>query len=224
MKVNTLITSNRLFLSISLMIGVIFAIGVFLSVSMQAQNQTQSDEQRAKQLEEESKERAQMFWKTSSTKIPADEGNKIVAVRRINLTVDDYDAKGNKFKKKKLIYEVELFSRLRIPVTSSMQYLIIGDSIISQVHVNGSSQTIFGHLEQEQFELIKDGAIISYTISPVNLSLQSEIVKESYKNGEPEKVAGAKFGRIDKKAADRFPLIEEDSETLLLRITRTKTN
>ncbi len=193
-------------------------------IHLPAPTQTKSDEQRKKQLEEESKEQAQMFWKRSSTKVSSDEGNKIVAVRRINLTFDDYDTKGNKFKKKKLVCEFELFSRVRIPVTNAGQYLIIGDLVVSQVHISGDNHTILGYLEQKQFESLKDGAIISYTIVPASLDVVSEIVKESYKNGEPEQIDGAKFGRIDKKAIEKLPVVEETSEDLSLRTNQPKLN
>jgi hypothetical protein len=220
MKMMKEIILSKLFLLSFFMIGVVFLIGVFLSITLSAQNQADADKERMKQLEKSVKEQEEMFWKVSPAAIPADEGNKIVAVRRVNLIYDDVDAKGNTFKNRKLMYEVELFSKVIIPVTNSTQYLIIGDIALPEPFITGDRHTIFAHLQQKEFEQLKDGAIISLLISPVQIN--SETLKQIYKDGEPKEITGAKFGRMDKSAAERFPVIEEDSKTQLSRLSGTK--
>ena len=211
---------NKLALLGFLIIGAVFVVGIYLAVNLQAQNQTDSNNERMKQIEKSVKEQEEMFFKVSSTTVPVDEGNKIVAVRRINLIFDDVDSKGNTFKNKKLMYEVEVFSKTVIPVTNSIQYLIIGDIALPEPLTSGDRHTVFGYLQAREFEELKDGALVSYMISPVQIN--AEDLKQFYKNGEPKEIAGAKFGRLEKGMADRFPIIEEDSKTQLLRITRTK--
>lgn len=222
MKMIKKIISNKLFLLGFLIPGLVFSVGVFLSITMRAQNQADFDKERMKQIEKSVKEQGEMFWKVSSTAVPADEGNKIVAVRRINLSFDDRDDKGSTFRNKKLMYEIELFSKVIIPVTNSTQYLIIGDIALPEPLITGDRHTIFAYLEAKDFDALKDGAIITYMISPVQIN--SEALKESYKNGEPKEIAGAKFGRVDKKMAEQFPVIEEDAKTILSRVTQTKNN
>lgn len=220
MKVNKTSASNSFFAPRFFAHEILLLCCVFLPVDLPAQNQIESGNQRRKQIENNSRERRRMFWKTSSTNPPADEGNRIVAIRRINLIFDDVDSKGSTFKNKKLLYEVELFSSVKIPATNSTQYLIIGDIVFREPLVTGDRQSIYAYLTKKEFKALKDGALVHYMISPAPIN--SENIKKAYKNGEPKQIPGAKFGRIQKRAAARTPIIEENGKTQLLRITKTK--
>lgn len=206
--------SNNMLLIILLTLTLV-CIGInFLPIgSSQAQKMSDTPNELVKQQE-------QMFWKKSSTSIPADDGNKIVGIRRINLSYKDVDEKGNTFSNEKLIYEVEVFSKVIVPVTNSNQHLLIGDLEIQYAYVTGDRHTIYIHLSPEEFERIKDGAIINLSIFPGKIN--AEQLKDSYKNGEPKEIVGAKFGRIDKKAADQLSIFNEDVESLNKRLFGVK--
>ena len=220
MKASKLVVSNGFVSTKFFVIGILFLSGVFPPVDLPAQTQTEDAKQRQKQIEKSIKEQERRFWKITATNPPADAGNRIVAIRRINLIFDDVDSKGSTFKNKNLLYEVELFSSVKIPVTNSTQYLIIGDVVFTEPLVTGSRQTIYAYFPKNEFQALKDGALVHYMVSPARIN--SENIRESYKNGEPKQVSGAKFGRIRKRAAVRTPIIEEDGKTQLLRVTKTK--
>jgi len=195
------------------------ACAVLLMVQM-VHTQAPVDEKRQSAVANQTKAQRQLFWKVSSAKDPIDDGNKIIAVRRIVLHFQDVDQKGRSFANKEDLVEIEVFSKILIPVTDAAQYLIIGDRAFPEPPRSSDFHTVFAHLSPKDFSELRDGSIVSYVISAGVLD-QTGLIN-TYKNGEPNDIAGAKFGRLDKSMIDGFPTIEEDRQSHLLRMSGRK--
>ena len=154
------------------------------------------------------------FKKSSSAEESVDKGNMIVAIRKVNLIFDDVDEKKATFKNRKTIVEIEVYSKVQIPVTDAVQFAVIGEKIISDPPRSADGHTFFIHLTPEEFAALKDDAIVTYSIGLTSAPGASE------KNAKTK--IGAKFGKIDKKLIDRFPVIEEDNQAQMLRMSQTK--
>jgi hypothetical protein len=149
------------------------------------------------------------FQRWSSTENIIDKGNEIKAVRRINLIVETIDSNGKASKQKVSRVELELYSKIAPPVTDSGHFVRIGDAEFAPFNRACSidSHCIIVEISPEQFEALSDNALISYRIGN---SISPKILKESYKGGEPSEIIGAKFGRLNKKAIDEFPTLEQN--------------
>lgn len=153
-------------------------------------------------------EKISWFQRWSSTKDIKDEGNEIIAVRRINLIVESIAGREVVNQKVPRV-ELELYSSIIPPVTNSGHFVRIGDMEFAPFNraCGGNSHCIIVELSPEQFEALSDNALISYRIGN---SINPKILKESYKNGEPSEIMGVKFGRLNKKAIDGFPTLERN--------------
>lgn len=183
--------------------------------SANAQSQTKTQSQRYERIMREEREIAAAFSKTSSTAIPVDEGNRIVAVRRITLI---FDRQGET--EKQNLVEVELYSEYRLPVSNAnLDYVFFGEKVFI-LFVAGDRQRIFVWMKPAEFEEIKDNALVTVMPLPISLESLRNMIVETYKNGEPKEVSGAKFGRLTKAMIDKFPPLEENSESSLKRIQK----
>lgn len=204
-----------------LIIGIVcLMIGIMFLIPPKSQTQNVPDEKRPKVIHTELTRRLDWFRKVSSTAKPVDEGNRIVAIRRIKLNFEDLDEKRSWFINQKDLIQIEVFSKVQIPVTNASQYLIIGDRWFEEPSRSSDNRTGSALLTPEEFAEIKDGSIISYVIAPGSFTNDAWL-KESYKNGEPKQIPGAKFGRLDKSMIERFPVIEENRRAQILRIANT---
>lgn len=209
--------SMKIFKPTVLLIGAVLVIGTFIAVAQQSQSQTATDEKRMEDIEKMQKEQVQMFWKVSTSDNPTDIGNRIVAVRRVVRIVDDYNNQQGMFKNKIQMVEIELYSKVLIPVTNESQFAQIGEKILTP-HRSADAHSLFILLEKKDFDELEDGEIISYTIgNPNNL-----VPRKTSVAGEPFNIIGAKFGKLDKKMIDRFPAIEEDAKETIKRQSGTK--
>jgi len=210
---------NQSILKTALAVGEI-CIGCGCALLLMAQivhTQVPVDVKHQREMANQTKAQRQLFWKVSSAKDPIDDGNKIIAVRRIVLHFQDVDQKGRSFANKKDLVEIEVFSKILIPVTDAAQYLIIGDRAFPEPPRSSDFHTVFAHLSPKDFSELRDGSIVSYVISAGVLD-QTGLIN-TYKNGEPNDIAGAKFGRLNKSMIDGLPTIEEDSKSQVLRIS-----
>jgi len=212
---------NQSMLKTALAVGEI-CIGCGCALLLMAQivhTQVPGDVKHQREMANQTKAQRQLFWKVSSAMDPIDDGNKIIAVRRIVLHFQDVDQKGS-FANKKDLVEIEVFSKILIPVTDAAQYLIIGDRAFPEPPRSSDFHTVFAHLSPKDFSELRDGSIVSYVISAGVLD-QTGLIN-TYKNGEPNDIAGAKFGRLNKSMIDGLPTIEEDSKSQVLRISGMK--
>jgi hypothetical protein len=149
------------------------------------------------------------FRRWSSTKDVKDDGNEIKAVRRINLIVETIGSDGKVIKQKVSRVELELYSRIAPPVTNSGHFVRIGNMEFAPFNraCSLNSHCIIVEITPEQFETLSDNALISYRIGN---SINPKVLKESYKDGEPSQIIGAKFGRLNKKAIEEFPTLERN--------------
>ncbi len=150
------------------------------------------------------------FGKSSSTKINKDEDKDIVAIRHLNLIVNDIDNQGYSIKRKIPYVEIELFTKVSPPTTNSTHLVQIGDQEFYPTGKGCGEKygCIMVVITPEQFKDIKDNALVTYRIgSPGN----AKLLKEVYKNGEPAQIGGAKFGRIKKSMIDKFPTVERNN-------------
>jgi hypothetical protein len=150
------------------------------------------------------------FRRLSSTKIDTDKENKISAVRRMNMLVDDIDSNGNLVKRKIQMIEIELFSKIMPPVTNAAHFVRIGERefVPSNRGCELIKNCIMVELYPKEFEQLENNSLITYRIgSPIS----SKTLKELYKDGEPKEVVGAKFGRLDKTMIDKFPSVERNA-------------
>lgn len=193
--------------------------GIFVAYAQQARNRVSSDSKKMTEIEKEQKTQGEMFWKTSSIESPVDEGNKIVAIRRINFPFEDLD-KNTKliFTNKKTLVEIELYCSVPVPVSNiGRDYAFIGGKVFEAPLIGANRRHIFIRMELKEFDELKDGASVYFSSLP-RKAVNEELIKESFKNGEPREITGAKFGRLDKKMIDQFSIVEEDNETMRVRV------
>ncbi|MEO6334725.1 MAG: hypothetical protein ABIO91_07045 [Pyrinomonadaceae bacterium] len=147
------------------------------------------------------------FRKTSSTASLVDRGNRIAAVRRLTLLVDDVDATGERIKRGIPHIEIELYSAIAPPVLNSHYVVRIGSR---EFYPGGRGCSSNGHctmvvMSPEEFESLSDRAIVSMRNG---VRARAEDLARLLENGEPTTVVGSKFGRLDKGMIDRFPAVE----------------
>jgi hypothetical protein len=150
------------------------------------------------------------FTQLSSSEISADEGNKIVAVRRINMVIEDTNSDGYLIKRKIPMVEIELYIAVSPPISNLMNIVRIGDKEVLPTNMacGTNSKCVSVELYQKEYEQLPDNALIIYRIG---LPIPSKTLKEMYKTGEPKEVVGAKFGRLDKSMIDKFPTVERNA-------------
>lgn len=219
MRINKQIILKKIGLSLAICVSCLIAVWFFL-MTQKTHTQTIVDEKRQNEMANKAKDQRQMFWKVSSTKNPSDDGNRIIAVRRIKLQFEDTDPKGKSFTNHKDLVEIEVFSKTEIPVTNAAQYLIIGDKAFPEPARSADLHSVFVHLSPEEFNEIKEGAIVSYMIS--SALVDKEALRNAYKNGEPGELSGAKFGRLYKTMIEQSSAIEEDVKAQKLRISKAR--
>ncbi len=150
------------------------------------------------------------FRRLSSTETDRDKGNKIVAVRRINVIVEDTDSDGNFVNRGIAMVEIELYSNVAPPITNAAHIVRIGDKefVPGNIACSGNRSCVSVEISEKEFDELQDGGLITYRIgSPIS----PKVLKELYKDGEPKEVVGAKFGRLDKKMIDKFPTVERNA-------------
>src|SRR5437660_352237 len=84
MRINKQTISKKMGLGLAVC-GICMVVGVVFLMTQKIHTQTVVDEKRQNEIAKKVKEQRQMFWKVSSVKNPSDDGNRIVAVRRIKL-------------------------------------------------------------------------------------------------------------------------------------------
>lgn len=162
-----------------------------------------------------------LFSQVSKVKESKNESNRIVAVRRIFQVNDEFDKKRGYFKNKIQMVEIELYSKHAPQPTNALNVIVqLGDFMDYVRGTSGDGHTLFIVLKHEDFAGLIDGSIVTCFLSPGIIS--REKLREQYKNGEPAEVIGEKYGRLDKKMLDRFPVIEEDFITGNERRGKTK--
>jgi hypothetical protein len=195
-----------------IVIGVIFLIGVgCLMVFAQKRNDTKSKESKPIQQTPNSQENSLTFFsKMSSIKEPADLGFNIQEVRRINVWTDaprDNNSL-NRMKSElvKIVLEVKFQPYNGMNNTDSLFMVQIGDRNFEYSHDTTSNKMnlLYVLISAKEFQELKDNSFVTLAVT----SFQPLDLKNLYKNGEPKEVYGAKFGRLDKKMIDKFPVIE----------------
>jgi hypothetical protein len=189
---------NMVLISLTLIL-----VSFLIVFAQKAQNQNNTDSKVTDEIKRRMIESSKMFSKTSSTDVSIDEGNKIFAIRRIISIYEEADKK-----KKMNLVEIELHTKWDIPVSDAyMDFVFVGDKVFIPIV---SGRTILVRIKLEEFDEIKDNAIVHFVPMPSFLKQVREDASKVYKNGEPKEVQGAKFGRINKNMINQFPLIEED--------------
>lgn len=138
---------------------------------------------------------------------------RVAEIRRVTETQERYRKERGAFTEKKELVEIELVSDYFIPVTNFGNHVQIGDNAFV-LFIGGIII-----MKKEEFDELKDGALIVLSIGPAPTQ---EMMKEFYKNGEPEKIHGAKFGRLDKSMIDKSPAITEDYRDKWKRLSKIK--
>jgi hypothetical protein len=105
--------------------------------------------------------------------------------------------------------KIELQSRIQLAsITngSSWSKVQIGEKLFRASSEKSPENIcyVYALMSVQEFERLKDNSLITVN----NVRLSDDLLKELYKNGEPKEVYGAKFGRLDKKMIDKFPVIE----------------
>lgn len=148
-----------------------------------------------------------VFSKMSSSEEPIDDGFKIVSIKRkfiyANNAVDDGT-------KRKDFIEIALTSHIAPAATAMMDIIQIGDKIFFPdiLSCGDSKYCIKVYMSPQEFDELKDNTLVTlYKGMPPD----SKMLKELYKNGEPDKVRGAKFGRLKKEKINEHPVTEKKS-------------
>ena len=151
-----------------------------------------------------------IFGKVSSTETEADEGFRIVAVRKVYVMLNSpYDDEPSNQTRKDYI-EIELFAKILPAATNMPDIVQIGDRIFSpeELPCRNNKNCIKVVMTPKDFDNLKDNSLVTlYKGMPV----APDVLKELYKNGEPKQVVGAKFGRLSKKSIEAFPPVERKS-------------
>jgi hypothetical protein len=147
------------------------------------------------------------FRKTSATADPGDPGNRIEAIRRLTLLVEDINSNQDRITRRIPRVEIELFSAIAPPPVNSHYIVRIGNK---EFYPGGRGCRSDRHctmvvMSPEEFASLSNGALISMRngrrASPDDLS-------RLFEEGEPANVIGSKFGRLDKGMIERFPPVE----------------
>jgi hypothetical protein len=145
-----------------------------------------------------------IFGKVSSTENDADEEFRIVSVRRMYVLYNSFDSGS---KKRKDYIEIELYLKVLPSATNLPDIIQIGDKTFPITEGCGNKRNCLQvTLSPEEFESLRDNSILTLY---KGLRGNPNMLKEMYKNGEPKTVNGAKFGRLNKKAADKLPPLEK---------------
>ena len=147
------------------------------------------------------------FRKISSVESPVDLGNKVVAIRRLALIVDDYDSNQEPAKRKINYVEIELFSEVAPPVLNTGYIVRIGsrEFLPGGRGCGTNPRCVMVVITPVEFESLNDGDLISMRNG---IGATSEELATMFENGEPPTVVGAKFGRLRKSVISNFPPIE----------------
>lgn len=190
--------------------------GILVIFTQNTKNQTLPDSKETDEIIRKQKESYEMFHKTSSTAVPVDAGNSITAIRRIVVVYEEADQK-----KKMDLVEIELLTKWSIPISdANTEFVFIGEKVFMSPIISGGK--IFVRMKPEEFNEIKDNALVHLATMPPLLEKLQASLTTVYKDGEPKEVTGAKFGRINKRIIYQFPVIEEDLESLNKRISEVK--
>jgi hypothetical protein len=150
------------------------------------------------------------FGRISSAEVDKDDGNKLIAIRRIVFMFED---SGQKIRQTEFV-EIQLESKYPLPTGAGCcepYGFISGKSF--PVYSAGRYQLI--RMGKADFEQLKDGSIIflAYLVPAMIQSLA-----EKSKNNDFRDQAGEKFGRLSKKVINRFPKIKENQDGFLKRM------
>lgn len=147
------------------------------------------------------------FRKVSSVENSVDPGNKIVAIRRMTLVVDDFDRNHDPIKRKINYVEVELLSDISPPIVNSSYVVRIGSKefLPGGRGCGTDPRCVMVVMKPEEFDALYDGDLISMRNGA---GATPEQLTEMFDHGEPATVVGAKFGRLRKSVIDNFPPIE----------------
>ena len=181
------------------MLCVMSSVSAQTNTPQESKQSTQDQEQKAREIIS----RQGVFMSSSSTEKEADEGFRIVAVRRIYIMVND--GVTDQPKRKDMV-EIELYAEVLPMATALGDHIQIGTKVFPPYFpcIN-NDQCVKVVMAPEQFEELKDNSIITMY---KGMPMSPEMLKELYKDGEPKEVFGAKFGRLDKTMIDQFPTVE----------------
>src|SRR6187401_1299504 len=103
------------------------------------------------------------FRKISSSEVPIDCGNKIVAIRRLTMIVEDIDENKDLITRKLPWVEIELFSKVAVPAVNSFFIVRIGNKHFAPggKGCGNDGRCTMLVLTVEQFNSLKDGDLIS---------------------------------------------------------------
>jgi hypothetical protein len=194
---------------IGLLSFLIVIVGTLLIFAQQKEVSNNNQDKIDKKIMEPMEDKS-IFYRTSTTEVETDEGNKIVAVRKISIIVDATDSEGNLIKRKIPMVEIELSGKVSPPISNLINIVRIGDKEVFPANkaCGTNSKCVSVELYQKEFEQLPDNALITYRIG---YPIPSKTLKEMYKNGEPKEVEGAKFGRLDKKMIEKFETVERNN-------------
>ncbi|HMO81842.1 MAG TPA: hypothetical protein PKD24_13715 [Pyrinomonadaceae bacterium] len=178
------------------------------AISLSAQSDAQ---QKPKQPTQDSEQKAMeiiskqgIFRSTSSTEAEADEGFRIVAVRRIYIMVNDAFRQQQR---RKDMVEIELYAEVLPLATALGDYVQIGAKVFppSEMPCRDNENCIRVAMAPKQFDELKNNSLVTMF---KGLPKSPEVLEELYKDGEPKTVYGVKFGRLDKTMVDKFPTLD----------------
>ena len=191
-----------------LSIGICLSLGVgALVVWAQKEKQIRPQDKTKMEFQEDQG----IFRRISSTETDADEGFSIAAIRRVNVRINSaYDEEPENQTIKQLV-EIELFAKFLPSGTNMPDVVQIGDRTFPPFwgYCENNANCVKVIMSADDFDKLKDNSLVTlYKGMPMN----SDVLKELYKNGEPKEVVGAKFGRLNKKKIDEFPVIERKND------------
>jgi len=136
--------------------------------------------------------------------------NKIVAIRRLTLLVDDYDSDGESIKRGLARVEIELRSETVPRVGALSTVFRIGPWDFSSAGrgcgIDQLCQMI--NMTPEEFDALKDGDLISMRYG--RLAKRKSLVRP-LEDDTPARFLGTRFGRLDKSLIDRCAPVERNA-------------
>jgi hypothetical protein len=191
-------------------VGLFFFLGfgVFM-VLAQKDNKikpVESESEKQKRMFDVLSEQA-IFSRLSSVKVETDDGFCILAVRKMIIWINSPTDDSPSARIKKEMVQIELQAK-RMPMARNLgnNRIQIGDKLFNLYRDTciDKSECVIVAISVSEFNDLKDNSLVTLS----NGNMDANMLKELYKNGEPEEVYGAKFGRLDKKMIDKFSIVE----------------
>ena len=181
------------------MLCVMSSVSAQTNTPQEPKQSTQEQEQKAREIIS----RQGVFMSSSSTEKEADEGFRIVAVRRVFYLVKDaYDQK-----LRKDMVEIELYAEVLPMATALGDYVQIGAKVFppSEMPCRDNENCIRVAMTPKQFDELKNNSLVTMF---KGLPKSPEVLEDLYRDGEPAEIPGVRFGRLDKTMIDQFPTVD----------------